>query len=365
MSLPRPRGGPAAAPGTLPLPVPCGIPGSAAGTAGELDRGVTSLPFPLPSVSAGLAALSPAARRLGGQAAAGAARALHRLLGDPVRIEARPLPEAGPASPGFAALPLSLEALSAPLLLEVEASLACRLLDRLAAGPGDLPPALSLTPIEQAALQLFALVAIDGAAEDPAVAALAPRLLAAPRPIERPLSLELQLRVGDLRGSGRLTVPELALRALDGEQALPPFAEGWSLGGGLVSGSAALAPDELASLAPGDLLLLDEPPSPRVALRLGGFALGGREEEGHFHLEEIAMERSTASLPITLAVEVARVTVTLGELWRLAPGGVLPLAAPRDGRVVLRLDDRPVARGQLVEVEGALAVRIESVEDRP
>jgi len=360
----RPARGPALAAQTTPGSVPRETrPGGLARLV-KRASGVSSLPFPLPRVADGLARLSPAARQLGRQAAEGACRALQRMLGEPVSLEARPLPTVGPTPGGFVRVPLALAALPALAALEVEASFACRLVDRLAAGDGQLPPALELTPLEWAALELLTLVAIDGAAEVPAIAALSPRLVRVEGPLDGALCVELAISAGGLRGSARLLLPARVLPPLAPSD-LPPFAEGWRLDGALVSGGATLTADDLGSLAPGDLLLLDEPPGPAGTILLGSFGLRGREEEGHFVVEELAMERPAASLPITLAVEVARVTLTLGELWRLEPGSVLPLCAPRDGRVVLRLDGRPVARGQLVEVEGALGVRVESLEGQP
>ncbi len=326
---------------------------------------VGTFPFPLPSVSSGLAALSPAARLLGREAAAGASRALHRLLGEAVAIEGRPLPFAGPTPAGLVRLPLALEALPAPVSLEVETSFAARVMDRVAGGDGDLPPALDLTPLEWAGLELLALVAIDGAAEVPAVAALAPRLVGREVAVEQPLAVELSLSAGAQRGRARLILPARALHGLAAPSPPPALAEGWQLDGWLESGSAALPADELIALAPGDVVLLDEPPGARTTLAFPGFALRGREEGGHFAVEELTMERPAASLPVTLTVEVSRLTLTLGELWRLEPGAALPLPSPRDGRVVLRLDGRPVARGQLVDIEGALGVRIEALEGQP
>jgi len=341
---------------------------------------VAAFPFPLPAVSSGLTALSPAARQLGSEAAAGAARALSRLLGDPMSIAARPLPAPGTAPAGYVSLPLALEGLPAPAALEVEATLACRVIDRLAGGDGALPPASSLTPVEHAALELLTLVALDGAAETPGVTSLAPRLARSAAPLADALCLGLSLETGGLRGRARLLLPARALRGLAGTGELPSFAESWSLAGSLWSGMASVDPGELAALAVGDHVVLDELPSPRDALAFPGFQLLGREEEGRFTvedftlqgftsegltLEDCAMERPAASLPVTLAVEVARITLTLGELWRLEPGSALTLSAPRDGGVLLRLDGRPVARGQLVDVEGALGVRIDGLEGRP
>jgi type III secretion protein Q len=326
---------------------------------------VSDFPFPLPRTGSGFAALSPAARALGCEAAAGSGRALSRLLGEPVTVEGRPLPAAGATPAGLVRLPLALEAVPARLALEVEASFAARLMDRVAGGDGALPPALDLTPLERAALELLALVAIDGAAETQAVAALAPRLLDGDETIQEPLAVELSLSAGGLRGRARLLLPALLLRRLAAPAPPPSLAEGWRLDGWLESGSAALPAEEFTSLAPGDVVLLDELPGARTTLAFPGLALRGREEEGRFVVEDLAMERPTASLPVTLAVEVARLSLTLGELWRLDPGSALPLPAPRDGRVVLRLDGRPVARGQLVDIDGALGVRIEALEGRP
>jgi type III secretion protein Q len=68
-----------------------------------------------------------------------------------------------------------------------------------------------------------------------------------------------------------------------------------------------------------------------------------------------------AAIPVLLEVELARVALPLAELARLEPGAVLPLAIDRRGLVTLRLGDREVARGELVDVDGAVGVRILSM----
>ncbi len=68
---------------------------------------------------------------------------------------------------------------------------------------------------------------------------------------------------------------------------------------------------------------------------------------------------------MTLEVELCRVELPLAELARLAPGAVLPLAIDRRGRVTLRAGEQAVARGELVEVDGALGVRVEVLEVDP
>lgn len=74
------------------------------------------------------------------------------------------------------------------------------------------------------------------------------------------------------------------------------------------------------------------------------------------------MPERPAQLPITLEVELARLELSVGELARLEPGGVLTLPVDRRGLVTLRAGERPFARGELVDLDGAVGVRILSVE---
>ncbi len=72
-----------------------------------------------------------------------------------------------------------------------------------------------------------------------------------------------------------------------------------------------------------------------------------------------------ACLPVMLEVELARVALPLAELARLEPGAALPLAIDRRGLVTLRVGDRAVARGELVDVDGAVGVRIVALGGEP
>jgi type III secretion protein Q len=96
----------------------------------------------------------------------------------------------------------------------------------------------------------------------------------------------------------------------------------------------------------------------------GARASGSLGAEG-FRIEEVDMPARTPQLPITLEVELCRIELPVGELARLEAGAVLPLPIDRSGRVVLRAGERAVARGQLVDLEGAVGIRIETVEVDP
>lgn len=64
----------------------------------------------------------------------------------------------------------------------------------------------------------------------------------------------------------------------------------------------------------------------------------------------------------TVAVEVEAIVgharMTVGELTRLTPGATLPLDAALNRPVALRLNEREIARGELVAVDGKFGVRL-------
>lgn len=323
-----------------------------------------ALPFDLPAHSRGLAELSAAARATGAAAAEGAARSLSTLLAREVSLRARVVPGAPPPRAPAARVALHLAAVPAHALLEIEPALVVRLVDLLAGGPGAADGATELTPVETAALELLALAAVDGACGVAAVEeALAPRLARGAQ--EGPLSLavELDVAAGGVSGRARLLLPTGALRALRGPP--PDDAPGLAIAirASLRCGTAELLPDELEALEPGDVVVLAPARDGEEALVLpGGVRVRGRRDDDGFHVEEVVMTERNAQLPVTLEVELARVDVPLGELARLEPGAVLPLGLDRRGLVTLRAGERAIARGELVDLDGAVGVRVLSVE---
>jgi hypothetical protein len=328
---------------------------------------VTPLPLRLPCLTAGHAALAPAARAAGRRAVEAAEAALAASLGHPVRIAARALP--GPWTPGVGVsrLDVALGALPARAAIEVDARLAARVVDLLAGGAGDVPGALAATPVEAAALELLALVVLDAACAVPEIAALAPRLVRG-AVTEEPgaLVVELALQVGPVSGAARLALPVAAVAALGGSAGdAAPAEPPWRVDASLRRGVASLGEADLAALAAGDVVLLDRGAGPDELVLPGGLALRGRREADLFTVEEASMKEWAGDFPIALSVEIARVTVTVAELARLEPGGVLRLQLGREGAVTLRAGERAVARGQLVEVDGTLGVRVDALEARP
>ncbi len=68
-----------------------------------------------------------------------------------------------------------------------------------------------------------------------------------------------------------------------------------------------------------------------------------------------------ADIPLQLAVELARVPVTADEVVALKVGQVIELHRSPGEPVELSVNGKVVARGELVEVEGQLGVRVLSL----
>lgn len=325
-----------------------------------------ALPFDLPALSRGFAELTPAARAVGAAVTRAAAQALSSLFGFEVHVSARATPARAPTRAPAARVGIDLTALPATALLEVEPGLVVALVDRLAGGSGDAGGASSLTPVEVAALELFALAAVDAACSvAPIEERLAPRIARGCAEPGAPLAVELDVAADEIRGRARLLLPPAAVRALSGSPCLD-VSGALALPVSIRRGEASVSAEDLEALAPGDVLVLDDPRDERAALVLpGGFRADGRLEDGVFRVEEIGMTERRLEIPIRLEVELARVELTLADLARLEPGAAIPLGLDRRGLVTLRAGERAIARGELVDVDGAIGVRIISVEVAP
>ena len=322
-----------------------------------------ALPFDLPALSRGFADLGPAARASGAECAAAAARSLGALLLSEVSVRGRATPGAGPPRTPSVRLGIELAALPAMAAIEVEPALAARLVDVLAGGRGDVPGAVALTPVEGAALELFALAAIDGACTVPGIDdALAPRLARCSPEVPSALSVEIDVAAGPVRGRARLLLPPAAVRSLAGPPDLDGPGSAIPLPVSVRRGVAPLAAGDLDALAEGDVVVVD-PLHGRDALVLAGSPLAaGRTDGESFHVEEITMTERHAQLPVALEIELARIEMTLAEIAALEPGAVVVLPVDRSGLVAIRAGERAIARGELVEVDGAIGVRILSLE---
>jgi flagellar motor switch/type III secretory pathway protein FliN len=87
-----------------------------------------------------------------------------------------------------------------------------------------------------------------------------------------------------------------------------------------------------------------------------GPAKENRMTQGPDHSD--ALIASLGGAPITLRLELGSVELTAREWATLSPGAVLSTGLPIGARVILRAGSVAVAKGELVNVEGELGVRI-------
>jgi type III secretion system YscQ/HrcQ family protein len=152
---------------------------------------------------------------------------------------------------------------------------------------------------------------------------------------------------------------------------------------GLVVAAAALDRAEHAALGPGDAWLagagwwinrelcgravLAAPDAENgISVELlpgGGMVVRGRERialEVDTMSEEMSEAVGDAALdaPLVVRVELGSVSMTAREWARLRPGDVIEIGQRIAEPVTLRIAGRAVARGELVDVEGELGVRV-------
>jgi flagellar motor switch/type III secretory pathway protein FliN len=156
----------------------------------------------------------------------------------------------------------------------------------------------------------------------------------------------------------------------------------------IVACAALVAPDEVAVLSEGDAVVSQgwplaraadgsavgpvwlAPPSSDLGLRArlcedGRLVLGagGLEPllatEAHMDTDEKdALVATLGEVPIVMRVEIGEALMTAREWATLGRGDVISLGRRVGERVLLRVGGVPVARGELVDLEGEVAVRI-------
>lgn len=218
-------------------------------------------------------------------------------------------------------------------------------------------------------------------------------------PDPRVLALDVRVRLSEGEGRARLWAPERLRLRPPVPRRTPTERLGWlaraRVALAMEVGRTRLARAELAGIAPGDVVSFDEfgprpPLGGPLRLRLGGgfmqarldgagltilqpFELGVTDMEAPERDEDAPRVEAAGDegsrdallreLPVEVVCELGRVTLTGRELLSLRPGAVLPVGRPLAGPVDLVVGGRVVARGELVDVEGEVGVRITQVSD--
>ncbi len=153
-------------------------------------------------------------------------------------------------------------------------------------------------------------------------------------------------------------------------------------------GAARITLAELEDLVPGDVVVIDDTPGESVSamVELGGvlaapveFAGAGvrlrdrlRRLDGSRWewMMSSGQDRSiggqpedvdVSDLPVTLAFEAGRATLSVEEVRKLAPGAVIPLPDATADSIDIVLGGKRIGQGQLVQIGEGLGIRIRRI----
>jgi flagellar motor switch protein FliN len=84
-------------------------------------------------------------------------------------------------------------------------------------------------------------------------------------------------------------------------------------------------------------------------------------KEAHMSFTAATKADVTATLPVTVRIELAETTMTLSDLLALGTGSVLPFAEDLPTTVGLVANGKAFARGDLVRIDGKIAVRLTEI----
>jgi type III secretion system YscQ/HrcQ family protein len=262
--------------------------------------------------------------------------------------------------------------------LVVDGAFVARLAARLLAARAELPAPRAATAAEKGVLAGLVALALEAAAVPGLVVdGVTDDLHALGLHLPDPWIVGFDLRF-DAAGTGG-TVRVLAPESLLG--APPPGAgDAWRTDARLATfrvradvslATAVLTPAELGALAPGDVVLPGgDVARGRAFLCVGSGAFALRYDDARLTVADpwrqgVPMAEPNDALARDLTVPVscrlAQLDLDLRELLELAPGAIIGLHRPLGAPIDLVAGERVVARGELVDVEGELGVRVTEI----
>jgi len=244
---------------------------------------------------------------------------------------------------------------------------------RVLGGPEELGAPRPLTPAERAVLAVTVAAALD---ELDAAVEVEVTELGAPA-VAAELGEAAVIEVAVERGSVAVVVPVGAVLAPPrrplGELARPrAWIDALAISAPVVVAAARLDRAALGGLRPRDVVVADRVGGRQACeIRVGRGALRGAlvTSEGRVtvHGSYSRAPRMDETLgddaTIEIAVAVGDVRMSVRSLLELQPGHVLELGRPLGSAVELRVGPRVIARGELVDVDGDVGVRVLSIED--
>jgi flagellar motor switch/type III secretory pathway protein FliN len=155
----------------------------------------------------------------------------------------------------------------------------------------------------------------------------------------------------------------------DVELRVPPprVPPAWSLELPVVVARCALPAEAVRALAPRDVIVVDrvtgdaelEIGTVRAVLAVARESVVG-EVRTHYSAREMALP-DDAHLELTVALGTT--TLSVRQIVELSIGQIVPLGRPLAGPFELRAQGRVLGRGELIDIDGELGVRIVSLEE--
>ncbi len=146
------------------------------------------------------------------------------------------------------------------------------------------------------------------------------------------------------------------------------------------AGSSKITFDELQNLTEEDIIVLENSELSKLTLISGDVEtkfnikinpslivnLGNDEEDGEENMqntyEEVIMEKNLwDDIQIEINAEFDKVKMTIGELKQITQGQIIDLGSMFDNEISLYVEDRKVAKGELIIINDRYAVRLNEV----
>ncbi len=281
---------------------------------------------------------------------------------------------------GWRRFTISAQPNAGDVLVEVSQSFLADLQTRVLA-PAGIRSANRLTPSDDIIVQLIMLAALERVnrrLKFPVQFSLRSAKHAGFPDSLRGMSLQAAVGIGDLTGQVRVFLPfEFLAKCRPDRLAAPagkhPQGLCWALP--ISIGSIDLTPAEMAQVEAGDVVMTQNAPAALFPSDFRRYWVMSQLEsnftrfridkyvERSFSVETgeataTASKPDLATLPLRLHVVVGEKEFTLAEIESLNSGAIVELESAKTDPVRLMVNGKILGEGELVEVEGALAVRV-------
>jgi hypothetical protein len=162
------------------------------------------------------------------------------------------------------------------------------------------------------------------------------------------------------------TVVAYVPRSLEVRVPPPRVPRAWTFDLPIVVGRCLLSAGAIARLAVRDVVTVERD----LSLVIGAGAVGLTAAQGAVEARVVTgyvpapMSQPLAeTAQLELTVQLGTTRLSLRELGDLSPGAIVPLGRPLAGPFEVRAAGRLIGRGELVDVDGELGVRIVSLEE--